>query len=121
MAVQTELERAPETRTLPYPVYDADGHYYEPEDAFLRHMPAKYRKEFQYIQVNGRTKIAIGGQISEYIPNPTFEVVAAPGSHELWYRGKDTEGLSLRSEEHTSELQSLMRITYAVFCLKKKI
>src|SRR3546814_8775740 len=30
-----------------------------------------------------------------------------------------TEG-SLRSEEHTSELQSLMRISYAVFCLKKK-
>src|SRR3546814_8960283 len=27
--------------------------------------------------------------------------------------------LSLRSEEHTSELQSLMRISYAVFCLKK--
>src|SRR3546814_5805823 len=34
-----------------------------------------------------------------------------------------TEALSrgsLRSEEHTSELQSLMRISYAVFCLKKK-
>src|SRR3546814_2020297 len=29
-------------------------------------------------------------------------------------------GLELRSEEHTSELQSLMRISYAVFCLKKK-
>src|SRR3546814_2753778 len=29
-------------------------------------------------------------------------------------------GLSGRSEEHTSELQSLMRISYAVFCLKKK-
>src|SRR3546814_6689193 len=28
---------------------------------------------------------------------------------------------SIRSEEHTSELQSLMRISYAVFCLKKKI
>src|SRR3546814_5369929 len=28
--------------------------------------------------------------------------------------------LQLRSEEHTSELQSLMRISYAVFCLKKK-
>src|SRR3546814_4794964 len=27
---------------------------------------------------------------------------------------------ALRSEEHTSELQSLMRISYAVFCLKKK-
>src|SRR3546814_3222958 len=30
------------------------------------------------------------------------------------------EGTRLRSEEHTSELQSLMRISYAVFCLKKK-
>src|SRR3546814_10479956 len=29
-------------------------------------------------------------------------------------------GTRLRSEEHTSELQSLMRISYAVFCLKKK-
>src|SRR3546814_5619731 len=29
--------------------------------------------------------------------------------------------LGSRSEEHTSELQSLMRISYAVFCLKKKI
>src|SRR3546814_9582096 len=32
-------------------------------------------------------------------------------------RGRDMAG---RSEEHTSELQSLMRISYAVFCLKKK-
>src|SRR3546814_5348067 len=30
-------------------------------------------------------------------------------------------GAGSRSEEHTSELQSLMRISYAVFCLKKKI
>src|SRR3546814_4203320 len=34
-------------------------------------------------------------------------------------RGKITH-VTLRSEEHTSELQSLMRISYAVFCLKKK-
>src|SRR3546814_4945784 len=31
------------------------------------------------------------------------------------------KAFSARSEEHTSELQSLMRISYAVFCLKKKI
>src|SRR3546814_3976699 len=31
-----------------------------------------------------------------------------------------TRSFELRSEEHTSELQSLMRISYAVFCLKKK-
>src|SRR3546814_5706475 len=33
--------------------------------------------------------------------------------------GADGRG-AIRSEEHTSELQSLMRISYAVFCLKKK-
>src|SRR3546814_4988574 len=32
----------------------------------------------------------------------------------------EVEGTARRSEEHTSELQSLMRISYAVFCLKKK-
>src|SRR3546814_8926939 len=32
----------------------------------------------------------------------------------------DRPGEEIRSEEHTSELQSLMRISYAVFCLKKK-
>src|SRR3546814_3177567 len=35
-------------------------------------------------------------------------------------RGGQSAGLADRSEEHTSELQSLMRISYAVFCLKKK-
>src|SRR3546814_5275979 len=34
--------------------------------------------------------------------------------------GRDDAGRFERSEEHTSELQSLMRISYAVFCLKKK-
>src|SRR3546814_2864784 len=34
--------------------------------------------------------------------------------------GADSYFLAVRSEEHTSELQSLMRTSYAVFCLKKK-
>src|SRR3546814_3958880 len=36
-------------------------------------------------------------------------------------RGDVGANIAIRSEEHTSELQSLMRISYAVFCLKKKI
>src|SRR3546814_9954815 len=36
----------------------------------------------------------------------------------IWW---GTDPSTPRSEEHTSELQSLMRISYAVFCLKKKI
>src|SRR3546814_3307022 len=39
---------------------------------------------------------------------------------ERLHRWKSRTGRWRRSEEHTSELQSLMRISYAVFCLKKK-
>src|SRR3546814_608848 len=38
----------------------------------------------------------------------------------VWGRNQKLKRLTLRSEEHTSELQSLMRISYAVFCLNKK-
>src|SRR3546814_6486580 len=37
-----------------------------------------------------------------------------------YFSGMTTDEIQERSEEHTSELQSLMRISYAVFCLKKK-
>src|SRR3546814_6475600 len=37
-----------------------------------------------------------------------------------WCRSSASRPTPIRSEEHTSELQSLMRISYAVFCLKKK-
>src|SRR3546814_12192829 len=51
--------------------------------------------------------------------------VNGDGAHPLWkWLKKEKGGLlgidAIRSEEHTSELQSLMRISYAVFCLKKK-
>src|SRR3546814_2838089 len=39
----------------------------------------------------------------------------------LMRKARSQMAASIRSEEHTSELQSLMRISYAVFCLKKKI
>src|SRR3546814_3691684 len=43
------------------------------------------------------------------------------GGAELLVESVDAHGRRQRSEEHTSELQSLIRISYAVFCLKKKI
>src|SRR3546814_10892875 len=43
-----------------------------------------------------------------------------PATQQYVPRSADVCGHSCRSEEHTSELQSLMRISYAVFCLKKK-
>src|SRR3546814_7070307 len=56
---------------------------------------------------------------SAFLPRPDFvpAIVADRGDA----KGVHLDGLNLsRSEEHTSELQSLMRISYAVFCLKKK-
>ncbi|MCB2046718.1 MAG: amidohydrolase family protein [Novosphingobium sp.] len=90
------MKRIRETRDLGYPVYDADGHYYETADAFRRHLPKKFHKDFLYVQVDGRTKLAVNGHLSDYIPNPTFDVVAAPGAHELWYRAENWDGKSLR-------------------------
>src|SRR3546814_1824796 len=43
-----------------------------------------------------------------------------PAGDRHWQSRRRCEG-GMRSEEHTSELQSLMRISYAVFCLKKKL
>ena len=83
-------------RDLDFPVFDSDNHMYETEDAFTRHLPPEYRGAIRYVQVGGRTKIAIKGQISEYIPNPTFEVVAPPGAQEDYYRHGNPDGKSLR-------------------------
>ena len=83
-------------RRRDFPVFDADNHLYETEDAFTRHLPKRYKRAIDYVQVRGRTKIAIRGTISEYIPNPTFDVVARPGAQEEYFRIGNPEGKSYR-------------------------
>src|SRR3546814_5957822 len=51
---------------------------------------------------------------------PTRGKSASVALHGLLNKVKITHPERIRSEEHTSELQSLIRISYAVFCLKKK-
>jgi predicted TIM-barrel fold metal-dependent hydrolase len=84
------------SRVLPYPLFDADNHLYETQDAFTRYLPKEYASAIQYVQINGRTKIAVRGQISDYIPNPTFEVVARPGAMEEYFATGNPEGKSRR-------------------------
>src|SRR3546814_5620619 len=51
------------------------------------------------------------------------DVARADGDGNFYFASRDDDVIIMagyRSEEHTSELQSLMRISYAVFCLKKK-
>lgn len=79
------------------PVFDADNHFYETTESLTRHLPDAYRSKIQYVKLeNGRTKLAVGGKISEYIPNPTFDVVARPGAQEEYYRVGNPEGKSRR-------------------------
>src|SRR3546814_5589914 len=62
-------------------------------------------------QLFGKDGTAFGGMMNKpgEMPNP------------VWTYYFNVDGIeAARSEEHTSELQSLMRISYAVFCLKKK-
>src|SRR3546814_3607046 len=85
-----------------------------------------------------RSLLALKSDVSDDIflgrieDRPCLELVelAGDGGHALDRARRDRDGLllrlrrsrlaAIRSEEHTSELQSLMRISYAVFCLKKK-
>src|SRR5437868_12805568 len=67
-------------RVLPYSTFDADNHLYENQDALTKFVPPQYEGIIRYVEVNGRTKIAIRNTISDFIPNPTFGRVAVPGA-----------------------------------------
>src|SRR3546814_8720055 len=56
------------------------------------------------------------------LSTPSMSSAVSPRQKALWVIRREASSISdtRRSEEHTSELQSLMRISYAVFCLKKK-
>src|SRR3546814_10208187 len=57
-------------------------------------------------------------QVRQSINTPAPQSAQVTAAVMEWRRLNQSDGL--RSEEHTSELQSLMRISYAVFCLTKK-
>ena len=76
-------------RALPYETFDADNHIYENQDALTKFLPREYEGAIKYVDVNGRTKLAIRDQISEYIPNPTFSKVAVPGG---WGNTAENQG-----------------------------
>jgi len=77
-------------------VFDADNHLYETEDAFTRCLPDAHRDLFRFVEINGRKKLVVRNVLTEFIPNPTFEVVARPGAHAAFYGGNNPDGKSLR-------------------------
>lgn len=74
---------------LDFPVFDCDNHYYEAPDAFTRHLdPAMAKRAMQWAEVDGRRRLLVGGRVNRFIPNPTWDPIARPGSLDDYFRGK---------------------------------
>src|SRR3546814_2421121 len=70
------------------------------------------------VEGGGRMHAALADDLA--IEQRLIVVIDLDEHHRRPRRGRHFGTVGARSEEHTSELQSLMRISYAVFCLKKK-
>jgi predicted TIM-barrel fold metal-dependent hydrolase len=79
-----------------FPIFDADNHLYETEDALTRHLPAAHKDLFRLVELKGRKKLLVRDRLTEFIPNPTFEVVARPGAHMPFFKGDNPDGKTLR-------------------------
>jgi predicted TIM-barrel fold metal-dependent hydrolase len=77
------------TTTLDYLLFDADNHYYEATDAFTRHLePGLAKRTMQWAEIDGRQRLLVAGRVNRFIPNPTFDPVARPGSLDDYFRGQ---------------------------------
>src|SRR3546814_7679932 len=94
-----------------------------------RHHPLATRQEvsfadtlsYDYIGLSAQTSLARRlKEESERLGRPLKLRIQVRGFDSICRMAAATQCVGIRPEEHTSELQSLMRISYAVFCLKKK-
>ena len=77
---------------------DADNHFYEPLDAFTRHLPKELRERgVQAVQDGKRVKLLIGGRVNRFVPNPTFDPIIVPGCLDPLFRGQIPEGVDPRT------------------------
>src|SRR3546814_5299795 len=79
-----------------------------------------YTTLFRSGQHSYRGHVRAGELQEEMAPTGIHSTLPSPGQFVKAARHGRAKQRQSRSEEHTSELQSLMRISYAVFCLKKK-
>lgn len=84
------------SRSLGFPVFDADNHMYETQDALTKFLPREHKDAIAIVDVHGKKRLMVKNRISHMVPNPTFERVAAPGSAEEYFMGKNPEGKTFR-------------------------
>jgi len=84
--------------TIDYTTFDADNHYYEATDAFTRYLDkGMARRTMQWAEIDGRQRLLVAGSINRFIPNPTFDPVAKPGSLDEYFRGRNPRGQDIAS------------------------
>ncbi len=74
--------------TVDFDVFDADNHYYEATDAFIRHLPKHRSKLVQWATLDGKQRMIVDNKVFRFIPNPTFDPVARPGCLDDYFRGR---------------------------------
>jgi hypothetical protein len=60
-------------------------------------MDPKMAKRHAVGRVGGKQRLLVGGKVNKFIPNPTFDPIAAPGSLEDYFRGRNAKGLDLKT------------------------
>ena len=76
------------SRELTFEPFDCDNHYYEGEDAFIRHVPEEMQaRVVQWAEVDGRKYHVVGGKLSKAVTNPTWNPIAKPGALYKYFRG----------------------------------
>ena len=79
-------------------LFDADNHYYEATDAFTRHIePGMEKRCMQWAELNGKQRLLVGGKVNRFIPNPTFDPVAKPGSLDDYFRGRNPDAKDVKT------------------------
>jgi predicted TIM-barrel fold metal-dependent hydrolase len=89
-------QAAPVRADLGYALYDADQHYYEPEDAVTRHLERAYRYAVRWIDMDGRRTLLVNDRLLKLVPNPTYDPVGRPGALSEYFRARNQAGRSLR-------------------------
>jgi hypothetical protein len=66
---------------LEFPVLDADSHLFKTEDKITRYLPIEHTYLFQFVEVRGRKTLLAQTPLTDFIPIPSFEVVAGARCH----------------------------------------
>ena len=91
-------EHGPPGDDMDFRPIDADNHYYEPLDAFTRHLEREYSERgVRVMQEGKRTQLVVGGRLNRFVPNPTFDPIVVAGCIDPFFRGQVPDGVDPRT------------------------